>query len=132
MSDESRYTVMIHGDEDEEPGPVYTALLEDGQLLVPGVDCPRCEEELMVKGWRSTMVEKSHATYAAVYCVACRRHIGTARYDVPTIFGRKEDLTMLGGRARVYGGGRGGAHGDEAAKQHEGELAVMRAKQERS
>lgn len=125
----SRHTVMVHGADDVEPGPIYTALLEDGQLLVPGVCCPHCGKALAVKGYPGCVVEKEHCTFVAVYCVACLRHVGTARYEVPTIFGREEDLTMLGGRARVYGASKKGTHGDKAASQYDRERAVMRAKQ---
>lgn len=125
----SRHTVMVHGADDVEPGPIYTALFDEGQLLVPGVHCPHCSEELAVKGFLGCVVEKTHDTFVAVYCVACEHHVGTARYELPSIFGREEDLTILGGRARVYGASRQGTHGDEAAGQYDRERAVMRAKQ---
>lgn len=126
----SRYEIMIHEDGAEEDGPRYEAE-RDGDALFTTCRCPRCgHAPLAVQAFEQTTVQTDRYEFCAVHCVACGKHVGTARYELATIFGRRADEEMHSNRWRVYGGGGRGQeqHGDTAAKQFAKEVAIGAAK----
>lgn len=126
----TRYEIMIHEDGAEEDGPRYEAE-RDGDALVVPCECPRCgTSPLAAHAFAGTGVQTERDEFCAVCCIECGKHVGTARYELRTIFGRSADEEMHNNRWRVYGAGRGvlERHGDAAAEQFAKEVAVGAAK----
>lgn len=67
-------------------------------------ECPRCGvEPLCVSGRAMRPSDDDLAWEADGHCIACREHVGLIRHEPDTLFGVREDETVLHGRARVYG-----------------------------
>lgn len=125
-----KHSVMIH-EHDGPDGDVFDAVLLGTVLEVPGACCPnRKSSPLKVQGYEGCRVDKhgGRVVYISVYCCSCKRHVGTSKTELPTIFGAKEDGAIFDGRGRVYGSDRlaSNAHGSAALSQHIKEIKSSR------
>lgn len=77
---------------------------EGAKHAVADCVCPRCGvEPLCVSGRAMRPSDDDQAWEADGHCIACREHVGLIRHEPDTLFGVREDETVLHGRARVYG-----------------------------
>ena len=126
----SDYTVMLHAHDATEDGPVFDAT-KRGETLHVDCACPRCGiTPLEVGRFEGTLVKRERDEHRSVFCVACKKHVGTARYELHSIFGREADAEMMNNRWRVYGGTSEvqEGHGDVAASQFTKELRVAQGR----
>lgn len=68
---------------------------------VPGEKCPICEAPLQVAGAKKRIGGHDFYTSEAG-CIACNAHIGELRLQVSTLFGLKEDETVLRSGVKIY------------------------------
>jgi len=95
--------VMLHkpGD-DETQGEIHKAQ-RAGAYLMASIPCPHCGSNPLRMARFGQPYRTDRHEYVAVGCVECEEHVGTARMEMPTVFGAREDSAIFTGRARVYG-----------------------------
>lgn len=65
--------------------------------------CPKCSlQPFGVAGSGRRASADDRAWEADGYCTACKAHVGTIRVEPDTLFGVREDESVLHGRCRVY------------------------------